>query len=144
MKVKRPEVKTIKTMKIRMTSFSRQSKGLQVHSIHNFHWFSHSLAHNVIEILRLNRKSLEEHQANKDKGDELGEEMAKSNTDQQRLEALRQNQQDILAEHFKSKVSISDPSVGEWLIRVALKWYNDRWVIRWESENDADEKFPAD
>ena len=65
----------------------------------------------------LSRKSLAEHKANMAKMDkekkELEEAVAKSNDDQRRLEAQKQNQQMLLAEHFKNKVSISDPSKGK-------------------------------
>ena len=39
--------------------------------------------------------------------------MAKSEAEHQRLTAQKDSQQALLAEHFKSKVSISDPSVGK-------------------------------
>lgn len=61
------------------------------------------------------RKSMAEHHAmasvmDKEKR-ELEMAMARSMIDQQRLQAQKQTQQDILAEHFKNKVSISDPSL---------------------------------
>lgn len=43
----------------------------------------------------------------------MEESIAKSSEDHQRLLALKDNQQALLAEHFKNKVSISDPSVGK-------------------------------
>ena len=56
-----------------------------------------------------------EHNANKDRMDKekrkLEEAMAKSTDEQRRLETLKANQQDLLAEHFKAKVAISDPTV---------------------------------
>ncbi len=45
---------------------------------------------------------------------ELEEALAKSATEERaRLEQQRDSQQAMLAEHFKSKVSIQDPSVGQ-------------------------------
>ena len=63
------------------------------------------------------RKSLAEHKAavkamDKEKKD-LEETVAKSSSEQHRLETQRNNQQALLAEHFKNKVSISNPAVGE-------------------------------
>ena len=43
----------------------------------------------------------------------MEESIANSSEDRQRLLALKDNQQALLAEHFKTKVSISDPSVGK-------------------------------
>ena len=63
------------------------------------------------------RKSLAEHEAERESLDkerqELEEAMAKSEAEHQRLTAQKDSQQALLAEHFKSKVSISDPSVGK-------------------------------
>ncbi len=64
------------------------------------------------------RKSLAEHKAAVKAMDqekkELEEALAKSASEEKaRLEHQRDNQQAMLAEHFKTKVSIQDPSVGE-------------------------------
>ena len=67
------------------------------------------------------RKSLEEHQSavesmdEEEKGLEMA--MAKSLVEIQKLEAQKQSQQQLLAEHVKNTMAISDATFGELLKR---------------------------
>jgi len=68
-------------------------------------------------VISFTRKSLEEHHAAAATMDEerkaLEEALAKSLEEKRRLEVQRGEQHQLLAEHFKKKVSIEDPSTGE-------------------------------
>eukprot|EP00095_Tigriopus_kingsejongensis_P011265 maker-scaffold526_size146413-snap-gene-0.21 protein:Tk11265 transcript:maker-scaffold526_size146413-snap-gene-0.21-mRNA-1 annotation:"coiled-coil domain-containing protein 104" len=61
------------------------------------------------------KKSMAEHKANESRLDDatkaMEEAMANSGQEIKRLEAQRTSQHNLLAEHFKSKVAINDPSV---------------------------------
>ena len=63
-----------------------------------------------------------------DKEEKLAEAIAKSNVDRQRLVAQKNDQQAMLAEHFKKKVAISDPSVGM-LKSYNYKFRNQRLIL---------------
>ena len=72
-------------------------------------------AHKTIIVLVV-RKSLEEHQSavddmnEEEKGFEIT--VAKSLVEIQKLEAQKQSQQQLLAEHFKNTMAISDATFG--------------------------------
>lgn len=55
------------------------------------------------------RKSMDDKAEGED--EELAEAIAKSSSERERLEAQKADQELLLAEHFKTKVSIADPSV---------------------------------
>lgn len=58
-----------------------------------------------------------DHEANQETMDDdtraMEEAMANSGDEMKRLTAHRSNQHQLLAEHFKTKIDISDPSLGK-------------------------------
>ena len=84
-----------------------------------FDWPIKLLSTNTVSwqcLVHFFRKSLEEHQSNVDGMDdeEKGFEMsvAKSLVEIQKLEAQKQSQQQLLAEHFKNTMAITDADFG--------------------------------